>query len=306
MSTAVMKVKAKEIRANLMLLLTAVIWGTAFVAQSVGMDYIGPFTFNGSRNILAGLALLVVIAVRRRRGEPAMTPQARRQTWIGGVCCGVVLFVASTLQQFGMVEADAGKAGFITALYIVIVPLLGLLWGRRPRAVVWLAVGLAAAGLYLLCIQGQLTLARGDFLILCCAGMFSVHILVIDHFSPRGDGVRMSCIQFFTAGVLSLVGMAFFETPSIQGILDAWAPILYAGLLSSGVGYTLQIIAQRDTSPAVASLLMSLEAVFAAIAGWLLLGETFSSREMLGAALMFAAILLAQVPPRKAAAPSHE
>lgn len=291
----------KNVLSNLLLVLTAAIWGSAFVAQSIGMDYIGPFTFNGIRSVIGGLVLLPVIALMRRFGVPRPQGDARRQTWIGGVCCGVVLFVASSFQQFGMVEADAGKAGFITALYIVIVPLFGLFLKKPVRPLVWVAVAIAAAGLYLLCIQDGFTIERGDLLVLCCAFLFSCHILVIDYFAPRADGVMMSCIQFFVAGVLGLVGMLLFEQPNLADIRSAWGPILYAGMLSSGVGYTLQIVAQKNTNPTVASLLMSLEAVFAAFAGWLILGESFTTREVTGAILMFGAIVLAQMPARQRA-----
>lgn len=289
----------RKLLANGMLLLTAIIWGSAFVAQSIGMEYIGPFTFNGIRSVIGGIALLPVIALMRGRSGAKPDAGVRRQTWIGGLCCGVVLFAASSFQQFGMVEAEAGKAGFITALYIVIVPVCGLFFGKRVRPIVWLAVAIAAVGLYLLCVTEGLRIDRGDFLVICCAFLFSAHILVIDHFSPRADGVMMSCIQFFVAGALGLLCMALFETPTLSAIWDCRWPILYAGVLSSGVGYTLQILAQKDTNPTVASLLMSLESVFAAIAGWLVLGETFSLREMIGVALMFGAILLAQLPQGK-------
>lgn len=291
---------SKKLASNLMLLLTAAIWGSAFVAQSMGMDFIEPFTFNGIRNIVGGLALLPVLFFMRKKSGVKPAAGVTRQTWIGGLWCGVVLFIASSFQQFGLVEADAGKAGFITALYIVIVPICGLFFKKLVRPIVWLAVAIAAAGLYLLCIKQGASIERGDFLVLCCAFLFSAHILVIDHFSPKADGVMMSCIQFFVAGVLSLVCMALFESPTVPNILACWGPILYAGILSSGVGYTLQIVAQKNTSPTIASLLMSLESVFAAIAGWLILGESFSAREMIGVALMFGAIILAQLPEKKA------
>lgn len=289
----------KKLKGNLLLLLTAFIWGSAFVAQSVGMDYIEPFTFNGVRSIIGGLVLLPVLWYMRKRRGVKLTAGMRRQTWIGGLWCGIILFCASSLQQFGIVHTTAGKAGFITALYIVLVPIARLFQKRKVRPVVWIAVALAAAGLYLLCIQQGFSIARGDFLVLCCAILFTAHILVIDSFSPRADGVAMSCLQFFIAGILSFICMTLFETPSPKAILDCWAPILYAGVLSSGVAYTLQIIAQRDTDPAVASLLMSLESVFAAISGWVILGESFSTREFAGVLLMFLAIILAQLPPRR-------
>lgn len=288
----------KKLAGNLMLLLTALIWGVAFVAQSVSMDFIGPFTFNGIRSIIGGLSLLPVLAVLRRRGAPKPVGERRRMTLIGGVCCGLVLFAASSFQQFGLVEADPGKAGFITTLYIVIVPLAGLLFGRRVRPLVWVAVLLAAGGLYCLCVKASFEIGRGDLLVLCSAFLFSVHILVIDFFSPRVDGVLMSCVQFFVAGALGILCMFLFEAPKMDRILACWLPILYAGVLSTGVGYTLQIIAQKNTNPTVASLLMSLESVFAALAGWLLLGEVFTGRELAGMVLMMGAVILAQLPER--------
>lgn len=284
---------SNRLRANLMLLTTALIWGVAFVAQSVGMDYIGPFTFNCVRSLLGGLVLLPCIFLLDRL-DGGKTAAQKKWPVLGGVCCGVVLAVASSLQQIGIAHTSVGKAGFITALYIVIVPLLGLLGGKRVGGRIWAAVALAVAGMYLLCITESFTIGLGDLLVLLCAFCFSIHILVIDHFSPNVDGVRMSCIQFFVAGALSLVCMFLFETPSVPAILSAWAPILYAGLLSCGVAYTLQVVAQKDTDPTVASLILCLESVFAVLFGWLLLGETLSMKELLGCILMFVAIVLAQ------------
>ncbi len=297
--------KNKSLRANLLLLLTAVIWGSAFVAQSAGMEYVGPFTFIGIRTMLGGIVLLPVIAIMDRRAKhalPAETPNvpAYRKSWlVGGICCGVVLFAASSLQQFGILYTSVGKAGFITAMYIVMVPLLGLLFKKKVRLIVWLAVAIAAFGMYLLCINSGLEgVNRGDVLMLLCAVCFSCHILTVDHFSPYVDCVRMSCVQFIVCGALALIAMAVYETPRIGNILEAWLSIVYAGVLSAGIGYTLQIIAQKDTAPAVASLLMSLESVFAVLAGWVLLGQTLTLREIAGCALMFVAIVLAQLPGR--------
>ncbi len=292
---------SKKVIGTLLLLLTAFIWGTAFVAQSMGMDYIGPFTFNGVRSVIGGLVLLPVLAAMRKKSRVENQLGTRRATWIGGLVCGVVLFAASSFQQFGLVYTTAGKAGFITALYIVLVPLVGLFLGRRPRPIVWMAVALAAVGLYLLCIRENFSIGTGDLLVLCCAFLFTAHILVIDYFSPRADCVMMSCIQFFVAGGLGLIAMLLFEKPDISAILACWGPILYAGVLSSGVAYTLQIVAQKNIDPAIASLLLSLEAVFGALGGWLILGESFTAQEFLGVALMFGAILLAQVPGRRRA-----
>ena len=302
---------SKALRANLLLLLTAFIWGVAFVAQDVAMDTMGPVTFNAARTLVAALALLPAIrlldALEKKRGGTAavsrrfadMTPAQKRTLVIGGVCCGAALFVGSSLQQLGIKETSAGKAGFVTALYIVLVPLSGLFFKRVVRRAVWLAVLLCTAGLFLLCVTDALTIGPGDLYLLLCAAAFTVHILVIDHFSPRTDCVRMSCLQFFVASALCGLVMAFTEHPTAGALLRGWLPILYAGVLSGGMGYTLQMIAQRDTDPTVASLLMSLESVFAVLAGWVLLGDVLSLRELSGCALMMAGIVLAQVPMRR-------
>ena len=293
----------KKLRANLLLLLTAMIWGAAFVAQSVGMDYIGPYTFLCSRSILGGVMLLPVIAFRKRKGKSGEEAPAGdgKTLLMGGLACGVVLFIASALQQFGIQETTAGKAGFITAMYMVLVPLAGLFLGKKIAGKVWGAVAVALVGMYLLCFAGGKVGAinRGDLMEMACAVGFTSHILVIDRYSGKVDGVKMSCIQFFVCGILAGVGMFLFEAPSWKDLLEAWMPVVYAGVLSSGVGYTLQIVAQRDTEPTVASLLMSLESVFSLVFGWILLHEVMSGRELIGCVLMFAAIVWVQLPGRK-------
>ena len=276
-------------------MLTALIWGAAFVAQSAGMEQNGPFTFNTVRMILGGIVLIPCIALfDKMRHVRLGWRSADKNLWVGGCLCGVALFTGATLQQFGIQYTSAGKAGFITALYVIFVPLCRLFAGKRPGKLLWGSVALAAVGMYLLCMDGSLALSKGDVLVLLGAFGFTAHILIIDHFSQNVDGVRMSCIQFFVAGALSLVCMFLFETPSVPAILSAWAPILYAGLLSCGVAYTLQVVAQKDTDPTVASLILCLESVFAVLFGWLLLGETLSMKELLGCILMFVAIVLAQ------------
>lgn len=283
-----------------MLILTAFIWGTAFVAQSVGMDYLGPFTFNGVRSIIGGIALLPCIAfLNRINGVQKKAEGGRRDLIGGGIACGLLLFAASSLQQMGIQYTTAGKAGFITAFYIVIVPVLGIFLGKKTGWKVWLAVALALAGLYFLCITEKFSVGKGDILIFICALVFSVHILVIDYFSPKVDGVKMSCIQFFVCGIVSLPFMFGLETPRVSAMLAGIVPLLYAGVLSCGVAYTLQIVGQKNVNPAVASLILSLESCFSVLAGWLVLGERLSVREGAGCVLMFAAIILAQLPDKK-------
>lgn len=301
--------KKTQIRNSLLLLLTATIWGTAFVAQSVGMEYVEAFTFTFARSIVGGIVLIPCIWFLRwlkgRESKDAQSydmadtkrPLVTKVEWIGGICCGLALCAASNFQQIGIAYTTVGKAGFITALYVVIVPIMGLFFKKRVSFVVWICVVLSVIGLYLLCMtEGSLTLAYGDLLVLICAVLFSVHIMVIDHFSPQGDGVVMSCIQFFVCGIVSGIIMLFVETPSLENIMAAAMPILYAGVLSSGVAYTLQIVGQKDMNPTVASLILCLESVVSALAGWLILHEEPTARELLGCVLMFVAIVLAQVP----------
>ena len=288
----------------MLLFLTAVIWGVAFVAQSVGMDYVGAFTFNFTRCIIGGLVLIPCIMFldwlkKREKKNSEPEKQDRKTLLTGGVCCGVALCVASNLQQFGIKYTTVGKAGFITAMYIVLVPLLGIFLKKTVGFKVWISVALAVAGLYLLCITEGFSIGWGDFLVLLCAFVFSIHIMVIDYFSPKVDGVKMSCIQFFVCGLLSGVGMLISETPDIHAILQAWMPILYAGVMSCGVAYTLQIVGQKGMNPTVASLILSLESVVSVLAGWLLLGQKLSTRELSGCALMFVAIILAQLPQKE-------
>ena len=290
----------QQIKSSLILLLTATIWGVAFVAQSVGMEYIGPFTFNAIRCVLGGMVLIPVILVLKKKKETGAENQEKedkKTLWMGGIACGVILCIASNLQQFGIMEASVGKSGFFTALYIVMIPVIGIFIGKRPEIKLWFCVALAVVGMYLLCMKdGSFTIERADIMLLLCALAFSFHILVVDYFSPKVDGVTMSCIQFFVCGVLSAVGMLFTETPDISNIQAAWLPLLYAGLLSCGVGYTLQIVGQKGINPVIASLIMSLESVISALAGWVILGQVLSPKEILGCVLMFVAIIITQIP----------
>lgn len=294
-----------KIRNTLILLLTAAIWGVAFVAQSVAMDDIGPLTFLCARSVLGGVVLLPVLAVLRKSGPghadeaPADRQKRRKTLLLGGVCCGAALCFASAAQQIGIQYTTVGKSGFLTACYILIVPLIGLLFGRKCGKLVWCGVAVALVGLYLLCIKDGLSIGAGDALTLLCALLFSVHILVIDYFSPKADGVQMSCIQFFVCAAIAGLGMFAFEQPSLAQLKAAWLPVVYAGVLSSGAGYTLQIIGQKGMNPTVSSLIMSLESVISVVAGWLILGQALSPREIAGSVLMFSAIVLAQLPNKQ-------
>ena len=305
-----------------MLMLTAFIWGSSFLAQKSGMDLIGPLAFNGIRTLIGGIVLIPAIMFLKnwkvkkalQAGETAaeVSEEGRKKEnrllIIGGICCGIALLVASNLQQIGIFYTTAGKAGFITALYVVLVPICGLFIGKKVRPVIWLCVLASAVGLYLLCMPaegGFGHINKGDLLIMLCALCFTGHILVIDYFSPKVDGVKLSCIQFFVAGILSIILMfpldpaLGFDLPSFSTLIDSWLPVLYAGVLSCGVAYTLQIVAQADTDPTVASMILCLESVFAVIAGMIILGESMSLREIAGCLIMFAAIVVSQLPAKE-------
>lgn len=294
----------KKLLGNLLLTLTALIWGTAFVFQRVGMDSIEPITFTAARFWLAAAAVGAVALVTAKRETHHRTAEEsdrrKRDTLIGGLCCGVFLGTASVFQQMGLVYTTAGKAGFITAMYILIVPIVNfVLFRRRNSWLVWLAVAIGVVGMYLLCVTEGLSLTHGDTLVVVCAVLFSGHILCCDHFVQRGDPIGISAIQFLTTAALTTVVSFLVEQPTWEKVISAALPILYCGLISGGVGYTLQIVAQRFTDPTIASLLMSLESVFAVIAGALLLHETMSTRELIGCIVMFAAIILVQIPTPK-------
>lgn len=284
------------LRNSLFLLLTAAIWGFAFVAQRKGMDYVGPFMFSGARAMLGGLVLLPFVAAREASNRRKQIKPNRRALIFGGLLCGTVLFLASSLQQHGILYTSVGKSGFITAFYIVLVPIFGLFLKRKTSALVWVSALIALGGLYLLCINDELGVNIGDLLTLGCAALFAVHILVIDRFAPQTDGVTLSAVQFFVNSVLACACALIFERPSLAAILRAWAPLLYAGVMSCGVAYTLQIIGQKGMNPAVASLILSLESCIAVLAGWLLLEQSLSARELIGCGIMLAAIVLAQIP----------
>ncbi len=330
----------KRMYSNMILGLAAFIWGVAFVAQSVGMDYVGPFTFNAARFLIGGTVLLPLLAFLKKGNKTETTSRPRERDgksgsghvgddrssgaqmgndrsgsrqagdrkgrWlsekgpktgiIGGICCGTALFAGSSLQQMGIAYTTVGKAGFITALYIVIVPVLGIFMKKKAGWTVWVSVAVATVGMYLLCMTGGFGIGKGDVYLFLCAIAFSFHILIIDYFSPKADGVFISCVQFFTAGILAFLVMVLTERPSWSSILEAWLPISYAGIMSCGVAYTLQVVGQKHTDPTIAALILSLESAFSLLAGWVILGQKLSPKELFGCVLVFCAILLAQAP----------
>ena len=299
---------SKKMRGNILLFITAFIWGCAFVAQRTGMEYIGPLTFNGIRSLVGGFTLCIYIFIRNKLKNNSIEnenvveniqPPSKKYTFLCGLVCGLCLFAGTTLQQMGMVYTTAGKAGFITALYIILVPLLGLLLGKKIRPIVWIGVVLALVGLYLLCVGEDFTINKGDMLVLLCSFAFTIHITFVDKVSQKIDGVVISCIQLFICGLISVPGMILFEEIDWELILQCAVPILYAGVLSCGVAYTLQIVAQKYTEPTVASMIMSLESVFALLSGMIILKESITLHEIIGCVVMFVAIILAQLPEKK-------
>ena len=282
--------KKEQIKGSLSLFLAAIIWGAAFVAQSVGMDYLEPFTFNGVRCLIGAIALLPCIWFFNRGKEKenkVNDENAKRDLIKGGIACGILLFAASSLQQIGLVYTAAGKAGFITAFYIVLVPVFGIFLHKNIGWKVWTAVAIALAGLYFLCITEAFTIGVGDY------------------YSPKVDGVKLSCIQFLVAGIVSIPFMLILESPKMGNMLTSWFPLIYAGVFSCGIAYTLQILGQKNVNPAVASLILSLESCFSVLSGWVILGERLSARETIGCIMMFAAIILAQIPDKKSSADTN-
>ncbi len=302
--------KPLKIRNFILLVLTALIWGSSFVAQKSGGPTVGAFTFNGLRSFIGGLFLLAFIVLRdvfAQKNTGPKTKEERKSLVVGGGLCGIVLFVATSLQQIGMnLGAQAGTAGFLTACYMVLVPILGLFLKKKCPWTTWVSVGIALIGLYLLCINDSFSIHYCDGIVLLCAVVFAIHILVIDRYAPLVDGVRLSCIQFLVCGILSIIpmwvqdigfsGESVHNWLAILSIFDVWIPILYAGIMSCGVAYTLQIVAQKGMNPTIASMVLSLESVFSVLAGWIILHESMSLRNILGCGLIFAAITFVQLP----------
>lgn len=295
----------KWIRQIVFPLLAALIWGTAFVFQSEAAAYMGPFTFNAARCAMAALFLALVLLVRdvwqKRKGKGngcEQQPPKRnvKALLIGGLACGTVLAIASNLQQLGLGATSPGKAAFITALYVVLVPVFALFFGKKSRVLVWIGVVLATVGLYFLCVTGTMTIEKSDFFVFLCALCFAVHIMIIDRVSPHVNGVELSCVQFTVVALMSAVGMLLTETPTFGAVLACLWPLFYVGVFSGGIAYTLQILSQKGSNPTVVSLLLCLESVFAVLAAGILTGEWLTGREWLGCGLMLAAVVIAQMP----------
>lgn len=291
-----------KLRGILLLLLATVIWGSAFVAQSVGMDYIGPFTFQAIRCFMAVIGLLPVIWLfdrKKQDGKTFLSRFSNKKLWLAGICCAVPLFFAVNLQQVGLVSTDAGKSAFLTAMYIVFVPIFGTFVGRKPTLSAIVSVAVAVAGLYFLSCAGVSRISSGDIVLILCAASFAVQILFVDKFAPEVDALRLNCLQSFFCAIGSAVVMFLTEAPTLSGIAASWWPMCYAGFLSLGAAYSLQILGQKELEPTLASLIMSLESVFAVLFGFLFLRETMTLWETVGCILMFCAIILSQVPQRK-------
>ncbi|MBN2128960.1 MAG: DMT family transporter [Sedimentisphaerales bacterium] len=297
--------QTRTLKSDSLLLLAAFIWGTAFVAQRKGMDHVGPMTYNATRFAVGVVTLMPLILILRCRGVIARRRAKRRFLLAGGALAGLALFGGASFQQMGLLYTTAGKAGFITSLYVVLVPLMGLFLGHRCGWFLWLGVVLAVAGLYLLSVTESFTIGRGDLLVLVSALFWAVHVQLIGYLAKRGSPLRIACVQFLVCSGLSLVVAALTEEIALGAIRAATIPILYGGVLSAGVAFTLQVVCQRTSPPAHAAIIMSLETVFAALAGWLMLSERLVLRDIAGCALMLAGLMVVQLPPLLGAKPTH-
>lgn len=279
-----------------MLFMAALIWGFAFAFQSQGMDHMGPLTFNGVRFLIGAVVLVPVIFLFKKPGEKkVVTKEAVKVTVLGGIVCGLCLFVASSLQQFGIQYTSVGKAGFLTTLYIILVPIIGIFFKRKVSVFVWLGAILSVIGMYLLCVSETMSINKGDIFAFCCAIVFAFHILSVDYFAPKTNGVVLSCLQFLTSGICAMICAFIFEQPSVTDIVNGIVPLLYVGVMSSGVAYTLQILGQKNADPTIASLIMSLESAVSVLGGWLILHQKLTVKELIGCLLMFIAVIGVQV-----------
>lgn len=289
----------KKLRGSVLLILATVIWGSAFVSQSIAMDHVGPFTFQAVRCAMAVIALLPVTAVAdyfKKDGKNFWTRWASKKLWKAGILCGIPLFLACNLQQVGLVDVDAGKSGFLTAMYIVIVPVIGIFLKKKPTIMIPISVSLAVLGLYFLSCMGTTHIQLGDLLLIGCALMFAIQITLVDQLAPNLDGLRLNTIQALVCAILSAVVMAFTEKPTIVGISACTIPLIHVGVFSMGIGYYLQIVGQQSIDSTPATLIMSMESVFASLFGVILLKETMTGWEIFGSALIFAAVILSQLP----------
>ena len=289
-------------RSNLLLILASIIWGCAFVAQNVGMNYIGPWTFSTIRFLIAGFSLLAIIPILDKKRTHVIRPKTKekkQKLLLGSVLCGLALSIGSIVQQIAMLTVPVAKAGFLTTLYVLFVPIITLLFGKKIPLKVWIGIAMALFGLYLLSMAGNLALGIGEIFLILAAFLFAIHIIIIGHFSTRVDPVRLSCGQLLIGGFATVIPMIVIERPTITSILAAYIPLLYTGIFSSCVAYTLQIFAQKEANPTIAGMLLSLESVFAALAGYLILNQVLNTRELIGCVLIFIAIVIAQLPDRR-------
>ena len=285
-----------KLRSSLMLFLAALIWGFAFAFQRQGMDHMGPLTFNGTRFLIGAFVLVPVIFLFKKPGEKKkITKKDVKVTVAGGLVCGLCLFLASSLQQIGIQYTSVGKAGFLTTLYIIMVPIIGIFFKKKASIIVWFGAILSVIGMYLLCVSETMSINKGDVFAFACAIVFAFHILSVDYFSPKTNGVVLSCLQFLTSGIFAMIGAFILERPTITDIMSGILPLLYVGVMSSGVAYTLQILGQKNADPTVASLIMSLESAVSVLGGWLILKQTLTGKELLGCLLMFIAVIGVQV-----------
>lgn len=279
-----------------MLFLAALIWGFAFAFQSQGMDHMGPLTFNGVRFLIGAIVLVPVIFIFQKPGKrKTVTAENVKVTVLGGIVCGLCLFAASSLQQFGIQYTSVGKAGFLTTLYIILVPIIGIFFGRKIPVVVWIGAIISVIGMYLLCVSETMSINKGDIFAFCCAIVFAFHILSVDYFAPKTNGIVLSCLQFLTSGVCAMICAFIFEQPSVTEIVNGIMPLLYVGVMSSGVAYTLQILGQKNAEPTLASLIMSLESAVSVLGGWIILNQRLTGKELLGCFLMFVAVVGVQI-----------